>query len=108
MLRIIHGEPKTTGFWLIVYPYYGEPIFEKVSIRSTELKQCILEDPHSKNEILVDIHDMWILDASEGIGDAFSKLSYGLSGKKLKIHITQRYPDWDGSYVEFLLVKRHE
>ncbi len=108
LLHIRHGEPKPTGFWLIAYPHIGDPMFEKVSIRSEELKQCILSDPKNGNEILVDIHDMWTIDASEGIGNAFSKLTYGLSGKKLMIHIAQRYPEWDGQLVEFILVKKHD
>lgn len=106
MLRIRHGEPNSTGFWLIAYPHVGDPMFDKVSIQDKELKKAVLEDPKSGTEITVEIHDMFRFDSSQGIGDAFSKLSYGINGKKLMSHLFNRYPHWDGQLVEFLLVKK--
>ncbi|TLX73721.1 hypothetical protein E9993_14785 [Labilibacter sediminis] len=108
MLRIKHAEPKSSGYWLISYPHMGDPMFEKVSVRDEGLKQAVLVDPKTSKEIVVDIHDMWTVDASQGMGDAFSKLMYGLSGKKMMVHLQNRYPQWDGQLVEFILVKRHE
>ncbi len=108
MFRIRHSIPKPNGYFLIAYPHVGDPMFEKKSFRDETLKQAILEDPKTGDEITVDIHDMWTIDASQGIGDAFSKLMYGISGKKLMIHIQNRYPDWNGKLVEFILVKQHE
>ncbi len=108
MLRIKHGQPKQTGYWPVVIPYTGDPMCEKVSIQDKELKQITLEDPNTGEETIYNIHDVWRFNASDGLGDAFSKLTYGISSEKLMLYLHKRYPNWDGKQVEFILIKKHE
>ena len=108
MLTIKHKTPTISGFWPIVYPCTGEPLYEKVSIRDDELKLLKLQDPETGEETLYEIHDVWRLDSTDGLGEAFSKFTYGISNDKLMAYLQERYPDWDGKLVEFILVKEHE